>query len=181
MSFIETLIHGCLSGDAKAQKALYKVFSKKMFVHCYRYLRNKEDAEDVLVQGFLKVFQNINKLEYQGEKAFEGWVRKIIVNEALIFLRTKEKTLLSDHTEAEEIQSIDIEFSTLCAEDIYTMIASLPTGLRTVFNLYAIEGYSHHEIAMMLEIAESTSRSQLMKARRMLQDQLTKNNNSYEA
>ena len=181
MSSIETLLEECRKGNAKAQKALYKTFSKKMFMHSYRYLRNKEDAEDILVQGFLKVFQNIDKLEYQGEKAFEGWIRKIIVNEALIFLRKKNTALFSDHSAAEEIQAVDNEFSNLCAEDIYTMIASLPTGLRTIFNLYAIEGYKHQEIAVMLDITESTSRSQLMKARRALQDQLTKNNNSYEA
>lgn len=152
-----------------------------MFMHCYRYVRNKEDAEDILVQGFLKVFQNLGKIEYKGEKAFEGWIRKIMINEALVFLRSKKGIAFSDHSEAEHIESVTNDFSDLCAEDIYKMITSLPYGLRTIFNLYAIEGYSHQEIAGLLEITESTSRSQLMKARRALQEQLTKNNNSYEA
>jgi RNA polymerase sigma factor (sigma-70 family) len=178
---IETLLIECRKGDTKAQRALFKTFSKKMFIHCYRYLRNKEDAEDILVQGFLKVFQNLTKFEYQNEKALEGWIRKIIVNEALMFLRKKNTLLFHDFSEAEEVQSSDNDFSNLCAEDIYTMIASLPEGLRTIFNLYAIEGYSHAEIGAMLEITESTSRSQLMKARRALQDQLTQNNRSHEA
>lgn len=181
MSSIEKLLIECRKGDSKAQRALYKAFSKKMFMHCYRYLRNKEDAEDILVQGFLKVFQNLDKLEYQNEKAFEGWIKKIIVNEALMFLRKKNTIVFYDHPEAEEVSAVDHDFAKLCADDIYAMIGALPTGLRTVFNLYAIEGYSHQEIAAMLEITESTSRSQLMKARRALQDQLTKNNQSYEA
>lgn len=174
MSSIEKLLIECRKGDSKAQRALYKTFSKKMFMHCYRYLRNKEDAEDILVQGFLKVFQHLDKMEYQNEKAFEGWIKKIIVNEALMFLRKKNTIVFYDPIEAEEISAVDYDFSRLCAEDIYAMIGALPAGLRTVFNLYAIEGYSHQEIAAMLEITESTSRSQLMKARRALQDQFTK-------
>lgn len=180
MSSIETLLIKCRNGDAMAQRDFYKAFSKKMFMHSYRYLRNKEDAEDILVQGFLKVFQNLNKLEYQNEKALEAWIKRIIVNEALMFLRKKNEVLFYDHSE-EELVSFDNDFSKLCAEDIYAMIASLPTGLRTIFNLYAIEGYSHQEIAAMLGITESTSRTQLMKARRALQDQLTQNNHSHEA
>lgn len=175
MSSIETLLIKCRNGDAKAQRDFYQVFSKKMFMHSYRYLRNKEDAEDMLVRGFLKVFQNLGRLEYQNEKALEGWIKKIIVNEALMFLRKKNEVLFYDHSEAEELPSFNNDFAALCAEDIYAMIASLPTGLRTIFNLYAIEGYSHQEIAAMLEITESTSRTQLMKARKALQDQLTKN------
>ncbi|MBO9701832.1 MAG: RNA polymerase sigma factor [Sporocytophaga sp.] len=181
MSSIKTLYAECLKGNAKAQRALFKAFSQKMFTHCYRYLRNREDAEDAIIQGFLKVYQNIHKLEYQGEKEFEAWIRKIIVNEALMFLRKKDSIKFYDHSEAEEIHSMNDDFSRLCAEDIYAMIAALPTGLRTIFNLYAIEGYSHQEIATMLDIGESTSRSQLVKARRALQYQLTKNNHSHEA
>jgi RNA polymerase sigma factor (sigma-70 family) len=180
MSSIETLLIQCQKGDSKAQKAVFNLFSKKMFLHCYRYLRNKEDAEDILVQAFVKVFKNLGKFEYKGEKAFEAWLRKIMINEALLFFRKKNKIIFSYSLEAEEIEVESSDFSNLYAEDIYKMIAALPTGLRTIFNLYAIEGYDHKEIAELLNIKESTSRSQLMKARRALQDQLTKNNNSYE-
>ncbi len=148
-------------------------------MHCYRYLKNKEDAEDVLVEGFLKVFQNLGKFEYQNEQLFEAWIRKIMINESLMMIR-KKNIVYHDHTEAEEAETVQGDFSGLYAKDIYTMIAALPDGLRTIFNLYAIEGYSHQEIASLLEIKESTSRSQLMKARRALKDQLIKNDNSYE-
>ena len=181
MSTIETLFHKCTKRDRKAQEALFKTFSKKMFIHCYRYLKNKEEAEDALTQGFLRVFQNIENIQYQGEKALEGWIKKIMVNEALAFLRKNRTIFFSETAEVENLVSTDNNFTNLCAEDIYKMITTLPTGLRTIFNLYAIEGYSHQEIASMLEIVESTSRSQLMKARRALQGQLIKNNQSHEA
>ena len=174
MSPIEILFNQCRKRDAKAQKGLYTTFSKKMFVHCLRYVKQKEDAEDVLVQGFIKVLDKISSIEYQGDKAFEGWMRKIFINESLMFLRRRKDVLFLDHSEVPEVESFDDNFSNLCATDIFALIAALPTGLRTVFNLYVIDGYTHNEIANMLHIAEGTSKSNLSKARAILQQTIKK-------
>lgn len=165
----------CIKGNRKAQQRLYQAYFKKMFLHCYRYVSNKEDVEDILAEGFIKVFKNLRKVEYRDTKSFEGWIRQIMVNECLIFLR-KRKMLFYDIEESnirENSYHID---SDIDAEDIYNMILSLPTGYRTVFNLYVIEGYSHAEIANKLNIATSTSRSQLTKARATLQELIIKQN-----
>lgn len=176
---IEQLLIQCKRKDPKAQEALYKSYAKRMFVHCYRYLKSKEDAEDILAEGFAKAFHHMPKLEYLGEAAFEAWLKRIIINEALGTLRKKKQMQFSDYGEIDEITTDPTPLSQLAAQDIYLMITHLPTGLRTIFNLYAIEGYSHSEIAEMLNITESTSRTQLMKARRALQAQLNASSQSY--
>lgn len=171
----EQIILQCNKGNKRAQKALYKVLAQKMFVHCYRYVKHKEDAEEILSEGFIKVFNNLSKVEYRDAKSFEGWVKKIMVNESLMFLR-KRKTMVYDN---KEILLIETDFTTeieLEAKDIYNLILSLPLGYRTIFNLYAIEGFSHKEIAQKLEIKESTSRSQLTKARAALRKLMAKTN-----
>jgi RNA polymerase sigma-70 factor, ECF subfamily len=169
---IEKLFIQCKKRDFKAQEALYKSFSKKMYMHCYRYLKNKEDAEDVLAEGFVKVFQHLPTIEYQGDAAFEAWLKKIMVNESLGALRKKKDVVFYEHSDATDSVQDYHPLAELRASEIYHMITTLPTGLRTIFNLYAIEGYAHAEIAEMLGITESTSRTQLMKARRALQEQL---------
>ena len=177
----EQLIAQCRKGEKQAQKALYKAFAQKMFMHCYRYLKNKADAEEVLTDGFMKVFATLTRFEYRDEQRFEAWIKKIMVNEALMFLR-KKKQLLYVNEEVSEGAETDMSVDeTLAAEDIYKLIVSLPIGYRTVFNMFAIEGYSHKEIAQVLGINESTSRSQLTKARILLQELLVKNNMRYEA
>lgn len=146
-----------------------------MFVYCYRYVKQKEDAEEILSEGFIKVFQNLSKLEYRDAKSFEGWIRQIMVNECLMFLR-KQKNIVYDERQillAETEPRIEGELE---AKDIYNLILALPIGYRTVFNLYAIEGFSHREIAQKLDIGESTSRSQLTKARAMLKTLMAKTN-----
>ena len=144
-----------------------------MFIHCYRYVSNKEDVEDILAEGFIKVFNNLNKVEYRDAKSFEGWVRQIMVNECLSFLR-KKKMLFYDFEEKKLNKNSYTINSDVDAQDIYKMILSLPIGYRTVFNLYAIEGYSHTEISKKLNIAPSTSRSQLTKARAILKKLIVK-------
>lgn len=159
-----------------AQKQLYGLFAKKLFLLCYRYVRNKEDAEDILTEGFVKVFKHLKNIDYQGAAAFNAWTRKIMVNECLQFLRRKKHILFEDiHTDIEYYDT-EITFSNLCAEDLYKLIAALPAGLRTVFNLSVIEGYNHGEIAVLLNITESASRAQLSKARKILQQQITQTN-----
>ncbi len=163
----------CRKGNRNAQKALYKAFAQKMFMHCYRYVKQKEDAEEILSEGFIKVFANLSKMEYRDSKSFEGWIKQIMVNECLMFLR-KQKIKFSDHKVTFQVEIDHSVEDDLMAEDIYKLIRSLPVGYRTVFNLYAVEGYSHREIGQRLNISESTSRSQLTKARKKLQELMGK-------
>ena len=140
-----------------------------MFGVCRRYLLNREDAEDVLVEGMFRVFDNIQS--YQGTGSFEGWIRRIVVNEALMFLR--KKRLLTVDTDASELQNLELSTPLsieheLAAQDILKLLEQLPTGYRTIFNLYVIEGYKHIEIAEMLGISINTSKSQLILAKEKL-------------
>lgn len=144
-----------------------------MFMHCYRYVKQKEDAEEILSEGFIKVFANLSTVEYRDAKSFEGWVKRIMVNESLMFLR-KQKVQFSDQERTSQIEIVQSWDDDLIVEDIYRLIRSLPIGYRTVFNLSVIEGYSHKEIAQKLSITESTSRSQLSKARKKLQEFMAK-------
>src|SRR5688572_8100290 len=134
---------------------------------CLRYLKNEMDAEEMMINGFVKVFQNIDKFENKG--SFEGWVRKIMVNESLMHLRKKEPLHLAIEKDHLQVSTQANAFDDLAGEEIMQLLHELPAGYRTVFNLYAIEGYSHKEIAEMLNITEGTSKSQLSKARGMLQ------------
>ncbi len=149
-------------------------------MHCYRYVKNRDDAEEIVTDGFVKVFENMHSFEYRDDKSFEAWIKKIMINEALLFLRKKRQLHFIQSEKVEEVQAdVSIDMN-LHAEDIYKLILALPTGYRTVFNMFAIEGYSHKEIASLLNITESTSRSQLTKARAMLQVLLTQNNMRHE-
>jgi RNA polymerase sigma factor (sigma-70 family) len=167
----QELIAGCQKAEGKAQKCLYERFASPMYGVCLRYLKNQMDAEEALLNGFMKVYQNIDKFE--GKGSFEGWVRRIMVNEALGFLRKKESLYLSiedDHVQVAGSMGADQD---LAEGELLELLRTLPAGYRAVFNLYAIEGYSHKEIADMLNITEGTSKSQLSKARAMLQRRLT--------
>ncbi|WP_232065096.1 RNA polymerase sigma factor [Rhodocytophaga rosea] len=175
MSSEPLIIQQCRKGEKKAQHALYIAFAKKMFLHCYRYLKNKADAEEVLTDGFMKIFTSIAKIEYRDEKSFEAWIKKIMINESLLFLRKKKQLIYANEDIPETIETEILVDERLAAQDIYKLILFLPVGYRTVFNMYAIEGYSHKEIAQMLGINESTSRSQLTKARTLLQELIVKN------
>jgi RNA polymerase sigma-70 factor (ECF subfamily) len=149
-------------------------------MHCFRYLKDKQDAEEVLMDGFMKVFENLSKVEYRDENSFEAWIKRIMVNEALMFLRKKKQLIYSNEEAIEEVESKFSIANNLAAEDIYRLILSLPLGYRTIFNMFAIEGYTHKEIAQLLNITESTSRSQLTKARVLLKELLIKNNMHHE-
>ncbi|SHJ51238.1 RNA polymerase sigma-70 factor, ECF subfamily [Hymenobacter daecheongensis DSM 21074] len=165
------LIAACRQGSVRAQKQLYEQFSGMMFGVCLRYLRRREDAEEVMLGGFAKVFRALD--QYRHEGSFEGWIRRIMVNEALGQLRRKEPLHLAiddSHTEL-AVTPAEAE-SQLNAADLLALLAELPAGYRTVFNMYAVEGFSHAEIAGMLGISEGTSKSQLSKARAMLQRRL---------
>ena len=163
------LIEGCRKGDRRAQKALYETFSRKMMSVCLRYVSDWETARDLLQEGFVKVFTHIDS--YTGNGSFEGWIRKIFVNSALEYLRhadvLRESTDL-DQT-AEVAQTDSSPLSDISAAELMQLVQSLPAGFRTIFNLFAIEGYSHKEISEQLNITESTSRSQYTRAKQLLQ------------
>lgn len=175
------LIDGCKEGKRECQKHLYEKYARVMFGLCMRYTSDTDTAQDLLQDGFIKIFSSIDS--FSGKGSFEGWMKKIFINLALQNIR-KEKSLV--HTE--DIQNIpDIEDDSISEnaydiseEELMKMIQELPKGYRMVFNLYAIEELSHKEIAQMLNIAEGTSRSQYIRARQLLQerilDYLKKNN-----
>ena len=166
------LINGCRKGDRLAQKELYETYSRKMMGVCLRYVNDRETARDLLQDGFVKVFTSMDS--FSGTGSFEGWMRKIFVNCALEYLRKsdvlRESTDL-DNT-AELIQPAGSVISDMSAAELMKLVQELPAGFRTVFNLFAIEGYSHKEISDMLNITESTSRSQFTRAKQMLQKRI---------
>ncbi|MBT9394173.1 sigma-70 family RNA polymerase sigma factor [Hymenobacter sp. NST-14] len=165
------LIAACRQGSSRAQKQLYEQFSGLMLSVCLRYLRRREDAEEALIVGFTKVFRALD--QYRHEGSFEGWIRRIVVNEALGMLRRKEPLHLAiDDLTYDVPTTAATAESQLSADDMLALLAELPAGYRTVFNLYALEGYTHPEIGELLGISEGTSKSQLSKARGMLQRRL---------
>jgi RNA polymerase sigma factor (sigma-70 family) len=165
----EQIVQGCISKNAIAQKHLYEKFSRKMMGVCLRYCDNTEEAEDVVQNGFISVFQNIDS--FRGSGSLEGWIRKIMVNTALTNLRKNKK--LKQNIELDSVEfmlpSSNYLSESFAAKDLLKIIQTLPTGFRTVFNLYAIEGYSHKEIGDMLGISEGTSKSQYSRAKAHLQ------------
>lgn len=167
----EQLLEAILRQDAKAQRLLYERFARKMFGVCLRYTRNKEEAEDYLQDGFLKVFQKISSFKNEG--SLEGWIRRVIVNTCLDHLR-QQKMLWSEMDEATEPAENAEVLDKLKAADLLELIRQLSPGFRTVFNLFAIEGYSHKEIGELLNISEGTSKSQFARARMHLVDKVNK-------
>ena len=163
------LIEACKNNDVRAQKLLYETFPRKMMSVCLRYADNREMAEDFLQDGFIKVFSSIRSYSYEG--SFEGWMRRIFVNTALEALRKND--LLRNGVELDALEpQQEADYSAvekISADELMELIAQLPPGFRTVFNMFAIEGYSHREIAETLNINESTSRSQYTRAKRLLQ------------
>ena len=170
------LIAGCLNGKRPYQKALYEHFAGKMFTICLRYAKERTQAEDFLQEGFIKVFGKLK--QYSGGGSFDGWVRRIMVNTALEHLRNQrtmvEEAPLDDDFEISSSANI---LEGLAAEEIINLIQDLPLGYKLVFNLYVLEGYSHKEIAKELGITEGTSKSQLNRARAILQKKFKKNEN----
>ena len=164
----EDLVKGCLRRDRSAQKRLYDTYSAKMYGLCYRYIKDPMEAEDVLVMAFTKIFERID--QFRGEGNFEGWIRRVVVNEALSYLRRHRSMYLETDLEVADREPDYHQLSDhLEAEDLMKLIQELPSGYRIVFNMYAIDGYSHKEIAEHLGISENTSKSQLSRARTYLQ------------
>src|ERR1017187_4755862 len=172
----EAILQGCLKNHAAAQKELYNRYSPKMLAVCYRFAHNREDAEDMLQEGFIKVFLQMHTFQSKG--AFEGWIRRIIVHTCINHLKKNKRFNESvDIIQASSVQIREENIPSIVqAKQIVDCIRILPVGYRTVLNLYTIEGYSHKEISGMLDIEESTSRSQYTRARQMLEDILVRRN-----
>ena len=169
------VIEGCIKGERKAQKLLYERLAPKMFSVCLRYMGERKAAEDVLQDAFVTLFSKIDSFSDTG--SFDGWARRIFVNTALMSLRKKDALKMSDDLETAWNVSSDMpsQVHELGYKELMQMVASLPTGYRTIFNMYVIEGFSHDEIAKALNISPATSRSQLQRARMLLQDKIKKN------
>lgn len=168
------MLSACKKGDSRAQKAVYDSLSSKMYALCVRYMGDREAAQDVLQDGFVNLFSKLDS--YSGEGSFEGWARKIFVNTALMSLRKND--ILRQSEDIDSAWSIEggepSAIENISCNEIIRLVSALPEGFRTVFNMYVVEGYSHKEIADALGISEATSRSQLMRARLILQDKIKK-------
>ncbi len=164
----DELVQGCIIGDAIAQKALYQRFARKMMSICMRYAKDRDQAQDMLQDGFVKVFQKLD--HFRGDGPLGGWIARTMVNTSLDHIRRNKPYDHSvDLTEAEYLHKEDPKvMDNMSTDELMALIQALPTGYRTVFNLFAIEGYPHKEIAEMLGISENTSKSQFMKARAYL-------------
>jgi RNA polymerase sigma factor (sigma-70 family) len=168
---IEQLVDGCRRGERKAQELLYRKLAAPMFNVCLRYASSDFEAEDMMQTGFIKVFKNISN--FRGEGSFEGWIRRIMVNTAIEIYRKNLRMLkTTDITEIFDHEQQLFDMDSLETEDLMKLIQQLPDGYRIVFNMYAIEGYSHQEIANTLQISEGASKSQLSRARAWLRNKL---------
>ena len=166
---LSDVIDRCRRGEARAQRQVYERYAGRLFRVAQRYLRQHADAEDALVRGFQKVFAQLPRFEFHDEARLVSWLKTIVVNECLMLLRQRSSFALVSDTEAAEVPVDEDALDQLSAEEIHDLIRQLPDGYRTVFNLYALEGYTHAEIAQRLGISEGTSKSQLSKARQLLQ------------
>lgn len=167
------LINGCIDGNRRMQEELYRRFSPRMYAVCLRYAGTAEEAQDILQEGFIKVFKKLNT--FRGEGSFEGWIRRIFVNTAIEHFRRKK--YMQPVTEKEE-NTLEGNYLTilddLAERDIMALVQQLSPGYRTVFNMYVVEGYTHKEIGDMLNISEGTSKSQLSRAKVILQEMVKK-------
>ena len=172
----DSIIEGCVAGKRSAQSALYQKYASVMLAVCLRYARNRDEAVDILQEAFLKIFQNISS--YRKEGSFEGWMKRVMINHALNYYRKNRK--LPFHADIESINETEImdkeepqtNHAPVSAEKLIALIQMLPPGYRMVFNMYVFEEYSHKEISESLNISENTSKTQLLKARRMLRKKL---------
>lgn len=167
----QKIIQLAIENNRHAQQLLYSKFSPKMLSVCRQYIKDIHQAEDVMITAFMKVFTHLKNFENKG--SFEGWIRRIMINECISFIRTHKKIVFIEENNSYEplTSTIDDVFS---VNEIQNLIDSLPEGYKMIFNLFAIDGFKHHEIASLLNISEGTSKSQLSHARKMLQEQIKK-------
>lgn len=177
LSSFKHLLDSCIAGDREAQKVLYDQLASRMFPVCIRYIGDRMQAEDVLQEGFITLFTKLES--YKGDGSFEGWARKIFVTTALMSLRKKDALKVSEDLETVRGMKADTtsQIQNIGYKELMELVMSLPPGFRTVFNMYAIEGYSHKEIAEALGITETTSRTQFSRARIWLQNKIKEREN----
>ncbi len=164
----------CIKGDGNAQNELYRRYVPKLWGVCLRYAKNRMSAEDILQEGFIRIFTYLDK--YKGDGSFEGWIRRIMVNTAINYYKKNLKTGKEmEYTEVFAAKSYEPDaVSQISNNEVLDLVQELPHGYRTVFNLYVMEGYSHKDIGKALNISENTSKSQLSRARSLLQDKVNK-------
>jgi RNA polymerase sigma factor (sigma-70 family) len=177
INITEKLVEKARSGDQQAIFKLYKMYLPAMYNTCIRIVANKSDAEDVIQESFISAFSGIN--EFRGESSFGSWLKRIVINKSLNHLRTKKALFVNiDDVQIEETDTEDEELPDIRAESVHEGIKSLPEKARVILNLYLLEGYLHREIASMLGISESTSRTQYIRAKKLLRDILIRQNNN---
>ena len=177
LSYDKHLLGSCIKGDREAQRVLYDRLASRMFPVCIRYVGDRTLAEDVLQEGFITLFTKLK--DYKGDGSFEGWARRIFVTTALMSLRKKDALKMSEELDAVKGMKADTtsQIQNIGYKELMELVMSLPPGFRTVFNMYAIEGYSHKEIAETLGITETTSRTQFSRARVWLQNKIQEREN----
>jgi RNA polymerase sigma factor (sigma-70 family) len=168
------LIKKAAAGNHEAQKRIYEKHAPKMLGICRQYVKDLQFAEDVMVGGFLKVFKNLDSFKFNG--SFEGWIRRIMIRESISYVRKQQFVVYDDELYERNEGETNTISTAMDVEHIQMLIDGLPEGYKMVFILYVVEGYKHNEIAELLQISESTSKSQLFKARKMLQEKLKKQN-----
>jgi RNA polymerase sigma factor (sigma-70 family) len=174
------LVKEAKHGIAASQKCLFDQFSDKLMLVCRRYLKSNEDAEEALLNGFYKFFKNVGSFQYNGEAQLYAWLKKIMVNECLMMLRSRNVFKIFTEDAATGLQLEEDALNNLSAKEILELILELPVGYRTIFNLHVIEGMNHKEIATLTGVTEGTSKSQLSKARVLLQKKLLQNGLDYD-
>ena len=176
---LKAILKECKANSITAQKCLYDRYVRFFFLFCRRYMRTNESAEECMMNGFLKIYESLASFEYQSDAASVAWMKKIMLNACLQELRKRERFLLVAEDLADEIATDYSAIDFLSAEELFKLITKLPIGYRTVFNLYAVEGLKHIEIARELGISEGTSKSQFNKARTLLQQMLLAENKEW--
>jgi RNA polymerase sigma-70 factor (ECF subfamily) len=176
---LSELVKEAKQGSTAAQQCLFDRLSGRMLLLCRRYVKNEENAEEVLLDGFYKFFKGLAAFSWEGEAALYAWIKRIMINECLMLLRKKNVFTITTEPAEGEMTLDEDALDKLSAEEIFRLVAQLPVGYRTVFNLYAIEGAGHKEIAALLDISEGTSKSQLSKARSLLQKMLIQKGTVY--
>ncbi|SFQ49806.1 RNA polymerase sigma factor [Parafilimonas terrae] len=174
------LVKEAKRGIEASQKCLFDQFNDRLMLICYRYLKNRQDAEEALLDGFHKFFKSLSSFQYNSEAQLYVWLKKIIINECLMMLRKKNVFNIVTEDAAIGVQLEEDALNTLSAKEIFELILELPVGYRTIFNLHVIEGMNHKEIAEATGISEGTSKSQLSKAKVLLQKKLLQNGLDYD-
>lgn len=174
---IEEVIEHCKSGNQVAQGILFNTHYPQMYNLSMRILSNHHDVEDVLIVSFTKVFKNILRFEYRGDNSLNKWIKTIVINESIRFVNSRNQIRFEEELPDHEMDnSLDADLSKIDVELVYSIIESMPVGYRMVFNLFAIEGYTHKQISELLNISENTSKSQLRKARIYIVEKINKAN-----